>query len=103
MVRIICDSYEFQMDEIRCKEPNHRYITIEFDTTTDQDIISQIENVLNQQPKCENCINYQSDGYFCGYKSHSCKLHGNIEFCSHPHHDGDGSKCKDYRRQIKED
>ena len=100
MVEIICDSYEFKMDDILWKEPNHRYITIKFDVNTDKGIIEQIEKLLNQQPKCENCINYQSDGYFCGYESHSCKLHGNIEFWNHPHHNGDGRKCEDYKRQI---
>ena len=98
MVQIICDSFEFQSDSVIYQDIGKRYITLKYDKTTDKNIIKQIEDILDTQPLCHNCVNYQSDGYFCGYESHSCKLHGNIEWVDHPHHDGDGSKCSDYKR-----
>lgn len=33
-----------------------------------------------------NCIHCKEDGYFCGYSSISCELHGNIEYLNHPYH-----------------
>ena len=98
MVHIICDSFEFKSGLVVYQKTGKRYITLEYDKTTDKDIIKQIEDILDTQPRCNNCVNYQSDGYFCGYESHSCKIHGNIEWVNHPRHDGDGDKCNDYKR-----
>ncbi len=77
-------------------------LIIEYDPNTDNDleIIKDIDNILSKQPSCDNCLYYKSDGYFCGYESHSCRLYGNIEALDNPHHDGDGSKCKDYLRKC---
>lgn len=98
MISVICDSYKFEDHE----EPNTRYVTYQYKTNNENDkrVMKLIRELLNhEQKRCDNCIHYQSDGYFCGYESHSCKIHGNLEDCSHPHHDGDGSKCEDYKRK----
>ena len=68
-------------------------------TTSTENVETAKMNKHAPQKRCYNCVHFQSDGYFCGYESHSCKIHGNIEACNHPHHDGDGSKCEDYRRK----
>lgn len=99
MVRIVCNSYKFYNGMRLLQEPNKRYVTFEFDVTTDKDIMKQIYEILNRQPLCANCINYESGGYFCGYESHFCTVHGNIEYFNHPHHDMDGSKCESYKRK----
>lgn len=100
MVKEICDSYKFE-NEAR---NNYRYITFEYSLNTkDREIIKEIEQLLSDlQDRCDNCIHYKSGGYFCGYESHYCDIHGNIEWFEHPHYDGDGSKCKDYCRKTKE-
>lgn len=52
-------------------------------------------------PKCTTITISWSDcdkETFGGYHAHDCKIHGNIEAFSNPHHDCDGSKCSDYRR-----
>jgi len=100
MVKSICDSFEFEHRE----EPNTRYITYQYKTDNENDkrVMKLICELLNhEQKRCDNCIHYKSDGYFCGYESHSCKIHGNIEAWDHPHHDGDGSKCEDYKRKER--
>lgn len=100
MVKIMGDSYEYKGKS----NGSQRYITIEYnsDNESDMDIIRVIFDLLDkEQPSCSNCINYQSDGYFCGYESHSCKIHGNIEWVQHPYHDGDASKCEDYKKGNK--
>ena len=98
MISKICDSYEFKTNAVVYRRDGKRYITFEYDVIKDKDILNQIKSILDKQPKCDNCINYQIGGYFCGYKSHECKIYGNIECHSHPMNDGDGSKCKNYKR-----
>lgn len=98
MVKEICDSFEFEQYE----EPNTRYVTYQYNTNdkNDKRVMELICELLNhEQKRCDNCIHYKSDGYLCGYESHSCKIHGNIEWVNHPHYDGDGSKCEDYKRK----
>ena len=97
MVKEICDSFEFESNS----KDNCRYITFEYGTNEkDEKIINAINELLsNLQDRCDNCSHYQSDGIFCGYESHSCDIHGNIEWVDHPHYDGDGSKCQDYNRK----
>ncbi len=98
MVKEICDSFKFE----NRKEPNTRYVTYKYKTNNENDkrVMKLIDELLNnEQKRCNNCIHYQSDGTFCGYESHSCDIHGNIEGFDHPHHDGDGSKCEDYKRK----
>lgn len=98
MVEEICDSFEFE----QYKEPNTRYVTYQYKTNNENDerVMKLIRELLNhEQKRCNNCIHYQSDGYFCGYESHSCDIHGGIEWVDHPHYDGDGSKCEDYKRK----
>ena len=92
MVRIISESY--------VRDKGHAEMTIRWDFDNDNDffIIEKIKDLLAEQKQCVNCIHYQSDGMFCGYESHSCEIHGNIEAFDHPHYDGDGSKCEDYVR-----
>lgn len=92
MVNMICDTYT---DKEGVREITFRY---DKNNTNDTDILNKIMSVLREQPLCDNCVNYQVGGYFCGYNSHDCKIHGNLDWFDHPHHDGDGSKCPDYKR-----
>lgn len=93
MVNMVLDTFVKTNESLR-------EVTFRYDTNNDDDmrILEGISELLNTQKLCCNCVNYKSDGYFCGYNSHSCKIHGNIEAFNHPHHDGDGSKCNDYER-----
>ena len=102
MVREICDSFRFDDDSSHLQKPNTRYVTYEYrtDIINDKRVMELINELLNrEQKRCDNCIHYQEGGYFCGYCSHFCDIHGNIEWVNHPHYDGDGSKCKDYERK----
>lgn len=96
MVEMVRDTFVEKREGLR--EMTFRY---DRDNDDDMQILQNIMELLNTQKLCTNCINHQRGGYFCGYNSHSCKIHGNIEAFNHPHHDGDGSKCDDYER-IKE-
>ena len=90
MVKVIHDTYT--------ENEGVREVTLsyEINNARDQMILHGITRLLNLQPQCYNCTNYKDDGVFCGYRSHSCEIHGNLEAYDHPHHDGDGSKCPDY-------
>ena len=90
MVKVILDTYT--------EKQGVREVTLSYDLNNarDQMILHGITRLLNLQPQCHNCTNYKDDGVFCGYRSHSCEIHGNLEAWDHPHHDGDGSKCPDY-------
>lgn len=99
MIKIIYSSYNFDNGIHLLQEPNKRYVAFEFDTTVDKDTMEQIYEIIDRQPSCSNCVNYKSNGYFCGYESHSCTIHGEIEHYDHPHHDKDGSKCESYKRK----
>lgn len=66
---------------------------------TDLHVIKNIEDALNKQSRCGNCLYYKSDGYFCGYESHSCRLYGDIDALT-PYYEFDGNKCKDYLRKC---
>ena len=92
MIGMVYDTY--------VKGGSLRECTFRYDSDNEEDmrILRNIMKLLETQKLCSNCINYREDGYMCGYNSHSCKIHGNIEAFNHPHHDGDGSKCDDYRR-----
>lgn len=81
-------------------EKGIREVTLRYDINNENDrlVFNKILECLKEQPLCGNCENYQEDGCMCGYNSHSCKIHGNLEWFDHPHHDGDGSKCPDYYR-----
>lgn len=78
----------------------NKEITFQWDgnNLNDEEIIRKIKQLIADQPSCEKCKNYKEDSYFCGYLSHKCIVHGNIEFPDHPHHDLDASKCSDYLR-----
>lgn len=95
MVNMICDS----PSEGR-KGNTHRKITFEFEYKNKNDIalIKKIMELCNEQPKCENCINFYHEGYFGGYMACSCKIHGLLESLDNPRHDMDASKCKEYTR-----
>lgn len=83
------------------RNENRRVLTIvcESENKNDSAIIEKITNLIfNEQPRCENCIHFHREGYFCGYRACYCDIHGNIEAYDHPHHDLDGSKCSDYWR-----
>lgn len=45
---------------------------------------------------CSDCIHCKDGGYFCGYRSISCEIHGNIEAFNNPHHDIKASECEDF-------
>lgn len=94
MIKMTIDTYVKAHESLRER-------TFRYDTNNDNDIqiLRYIDQLLNTQKLCQNCVNYKEDGYFCGYNSHSCEIHGNIEAFNHPHHDGDGSKCDDYERK----
>lgn len=77
-------------------------ITLAFDDNNQSDmaILEKIKHlILKEQPRCDNCVNFYRDGYFCGYNACMCKVHGNLDWCMHPHHDMDGSKCEDYKQK----
>ena len=78
-----------------------REMTIRYDknNTNDKVVLNKIFECLREQPLCPNCVNYYVEGNFCGYNAHDCKIHGNLDWFDHPHHDGDGSKCPDYKRK----
>lgn len=97
MVRMVRDTFVEKHESLR-------EVTFRYDSNNADDmwILKDIFKLLNTQKLCTNCVNYKEDGYFCGYNSHSCKIHGNIEAFDHPHHDGDGSKCDDYKRVVEE-
>lgn len=84
--------------DIHAQKEGIREVTLSYEVNNahDQMILYGIIRLLNLQPRCCNCTNYKDDGVFCGYRSHSCKIHGNLEAFDHPHHDGDGSKCPNY-------
>ena len=90
MVKLIHDTYT---DNEGIREVTLSY---EVNNAHDQMILHGITRLLNLQPKCYNCVNYEDCGTMCGYHSHRCKIHGDIEAWDHPHHDGDGSKCPDH-------
>ena len=77
-------------------------ITLAFDynNKSDRAIIDKIDYLmLEEQPRCENCVNFYREGSFCGYNACMCKIYGCLEVYSHPHYDMDGSKCGDYKRK----
>ena len=82
------------------KKNSYGQLIIEYNPNIDNDleIIKDIDDIFSKQPCCDNCLYHKSDGYFCGYESHSCRLYGNIEALANPHHKLDGSNCKDYLR-----
>ena len=43
-----------------------------------------------------DCIHCKDDGYFCGYRSISCEIHGNIEAFDNPYHNIKANECKDF-------
>lgn len=92
MIEVVRDTY---IEGSSLREITFRY---DRDNEDDMQILHSIMVLLNTQKLCSNCINYRVDGYFCGYNAHRCEIHGNIEAYNHPHYDGDGSKCVDYRR-----
>lgn len=79
---------------------NVRERTFQYNSQTDEELLKRMETFLiDNQPTCFNCQNSTIEGTFCGYQAHNCKIHGNIEAFDNPHHDGDGSKCEDYKRR----
>ena len=96
MIEITCDTYLEGYDSLR-------EITFSYDSNNvdDRKLLADIINLLGTQKRCNNCVNYRVEGYFCGYNASSCVIHGNIEAFNHPHRDGDGSKCDDYERMIE--
>lgn len=85
------------------KKNSYGKLTIEYNPNThsDLEIINDIiENALNKQSRCDNCLYYKSDGCFGGYESHSCRLYGDVDALANPYHKFDGSKCKDFLRKY---
>lgn len=92
MVRTIEESWNNCVSEI----------TLAFDCNNQSDrvIIDKIHHlILEEQPRCENCVNFYREGYFCGYNACMCKVYGCLEVYPNPHYDMDGSKCGDYKRK----
>lgn len=77
MVDVICDSFEFDYsDDLKLQEENKRYMTLEYDTTKDNDnkIMQLINELLfNEQPRCERCKHYCA-----GYEAHRCDIYGGL-------------------------
>lgn len=76
---------------------------LKWDKDNEQDLalLKKIERIMfNEQKRCEKCIYFSRGGYFCGYNSVDCELHGNLDYFKHPHHDLDGSKCLDYDDDV---
>lgn len=89
---------------MQSRKNNVGEITLRFDYTNENDnaIIDNINHLIrDEQPTCENCVNYYQEGYFCGYSAVMCKVHGGLDAWNHPHHDLDGSKCDDYKRILR--
>lgn len=84
------------------KSDTHREITFEFEYNNKNDValMKKIEQLLSEQSRCTNCENFYEDGCFGGYMACSCKIYGMLESLDNPHHDMDGSKCKDYRMKV---
>lgn len=96
MVRVILDTY------IEGTTERETHIRYDKNNLNDQIIMAKLNDLVhNEQPLCDNCVNYYLEGYFCGYRAHCCKIHGCLEGYDHPHRDGDGSKCPDYMKQTK--
>lgn len=80
-------------------------ITLQLDNkkVEDMKILSQIKDLLKQQPNCQKCKNF----YLSGGLNHSldccCKIttmeNGNLAYFGHPHHDLDASKCEYYEEK----
>lgn len=81
--------------------PNIREIMFEYEAV-DEELVEKMKEFLNDnQSLCVNCQNYYYKGSFGGYQASNCKLYGCLEARNNPHYDGDGSKCKDYKRANK--
>ena len=80
----------------------HREITFEFEYENANDIalIEKIIRLCAEQPICENCENFYTQGCLGGYMACTCKIHGNLESLDNPHYDMDGNKCSDYIRKL---
>ena len=84
------------------KNDTHREITFEFEYNNKNDValMKKIEQLLSEQPRCENCTKFYYEGCLGGYQACSCEIHGILESFDNPHRDMDGSKCKDYCRKV---
>lgn len=95
MVRMISDSPSER------KRETHRVVSFEFEYKNKDDValIKKIEQILGEQPRCDNCTKFYYEGCLGGYQACSCEIHGILESFDNPHRDMDGSKCKDYCRK----
>lgn len=95
MVRMISDCPSER------KKKTHRVVSFEFEYKNEDDkaLIKKIEQILSEQPRCENCTKFDYEGCFGGYRACSCEIYGILESFDNPHRDMDGSKCKDYCRK----
>ena len=85
---------------------NEAKITLKYDSNNPHDkrMIKIIKYLVSQtQDTCFNCDNYETVGCLGGYQAASCKIHGILECLDNPHHDCDGTKCKDYKRKYELD
>ena len=62
--------------------------------------MKKIEQLCEEQPRCTDCMRFYYQGSFSGCMVNSCLIHGVLEDDNNPHHDMDGSKCKDYVRKT---
>lgn len=101
MVREVFDSPEFICGSFTKKaQGNKRYITFEYDSKLDEQIIENIEEVINSQKLCTNCVHSKEEGSLGGYMTLVCDVDNScLEYCDHPHHDCDGSNCRHYERK----
>lgn len=93
MVSFISRTYDLH-DPVRTCE-------YEYDSSNPNDvkIAKTIEELINSQPTCENCIYSYRDGGYGSWSALACKIHGCLEWIHHEHFDLDGSKCPAYKRK----
>lgn len=101
MVNMVADTFEFIIDDTTSiKRPGKRYMVFEYDPNTEMDIIHKIQDIVDTQPMCTNCVHLNKPtGCFCGFEATLCEIHDNIYSVDNPHHDCDGSKCENYKRK----
>lgn len=91
MVKEVSDAYN--------KFSGKRELLISYeDDKKDKEILNKLFAILNDQDMCFNCTNYYTCGGLDNYVASYCRVHGCLEDFNCPHHDADGSKCKDYKR-----
>ena len=83
------------------KKRRERVFSYDPDNKNDLKILQLIYDVIhNNQAECFNCKNHYTERSFGGYEASCCKIYGCLEIVGNPHYDADGSRCKDYEKNI---